>query len=78
MKILVRSYSGGRCSLKVNRPNGRVLGELWKGYLAPQEIKKQDWDTKDSSGAETPSGVYYVVFTDGDGSIQVQKVLIVR
>jgi hypothetical protein len=78
MKILARSYSGGQCSLKVNRPNGRVLGELWKGYLAPQEIKKQDWDTKDSSGAETPSGVYYVVFTDGDGSIQVQKVLIVR
>lgn len=78
MKILVRSFSGGQCGIKVNRGNGRVLADLWHGYLAPQEIRQQDWDGSDSQGAETPSGVYYVVFTDGDGSIQVQKVLIVR
>jgi hypothetical protein len=78
MKILVQAYSGGSCRIKVNRANGRVMADLWHGDLKPQETREQDWDCTDSQGDESPSGVYYVVFTEGDGSIQVQKVLIVR
>lgn len=78
IRVLARSYSGGRCSLKVDRANGRGLCDLWRGNLQPQEIHVQDWDTHDSQGGECASGVYYVVFTDGDGSIQTQKVLIAR
>lgn len=78
IRVQARSYSGGRCAIKVNRANGRGVCELWRGDLQPQEIRRQDWDTRDSGGGECASGVYYVVFTDGDGGIQVQKVLIAR
>ena len=76
--VTVRSYSGGECKIKVNRSSGRECKDIWKGQLQAQEERHEDWDTRDEDGEEIASGVYYVVFTDGDGTRQTQKVLIVR
>jgi hypothetical protein len=54
------------------------MQSLWNGNLQAQEEHDEDWDTRDEEGEHMPSGVYYVVFTDGDGTRQTQKVLIVR
>jgi hypothetical protein len=73
-----RSYVGGHCSLKVLRGNNRGLCGLWDGNLDPHGTLHKDWDCRGDHGELAPSGVYYVVFTDGDGSCYTQKVLIVR
>ncbi|HTB35101.1 MAG TPA: hypothetical protein VK842_09580, partial [bacterium] len=73
-----RSHVGGHCGLKVMRGNNRDLVQLWQGDLAPHDSFHKDWDCRGDHGELAASGVYYVVFTDGDGSCFTQKVLIIR
>ena len=78
IRVSVRSFAGGECKIKIHRANGRECRALWAGNLQPQEGHDEDWDTNDEEGEHMSSGVYYVVFTDGDGTRQKQKVLIAR
>ncbi|HXC64496.1 MAG TPA: hypothetical protein VNZ67_09060, partial [bacterium] len=74
----IRSFTGGHCGLKVLRSNNRGVCDLWQGNLRPQDTLHKDWDCHGDHGEIVASGVYYVVFTDGDGSTFSQKILIVR
>jgi hypothetical protein len=76
--IDARSLSGGICKLRVLRNSGRTLCHLWAGVLAPGGAHHQDWAGTAEDGESLASGVYYVAFTDGDGTVAVHKVLIIR
>jgi|GEM_PF-4996225 hypothetical protein len=77
-KILVYSPRGGFVQVRIIRSNGRPLRNLWKGVLTPGASPSLDWDGLDDSGAAAGSGVYYVVFIDGDGSRARKKVIVLR
>ncbi|HXC63972.1 MAG TPA: hypothetical protein VNZ67_06415, partial [bacterium] len=73
-----RSHVGGYCSVKVMRGSNRGVRDLWQGSLLAHDSLHRDWDCHGDHGEKMASGVYYVVFTDGDGSCFTQKVLIIR
>ena len=74
----IRSFTGGHCGLRVMRGNNRGVCDLWQGNLRAHDTLHKDWDCRGDHGEIVASGVYYVVFTDGDGSTFSQKILIVR
>jgi hypothetical protein len=74
----MRSLHGGPCKLRVLRNSGRTLCHLWAGVLQGGDTRHYDWDGRAEDGESLASGVYYAAFTDGDGAVFIQKVLIVR
>jgi hypothetical protein len=62
----------------VLRSNGRSRLDLWSGSLAQGQTQTLDWNATDDSGSVLPSGLYYLVFIDGDGTHEEQKILILR
>jgi hypothetical protein len=76
--ITVQSVSGGQATLRILHQNWDPARALWQGVLAPQSSTQVTWDTLLDNGQSAPSGVYYVVFTDGDGAMTAQKMEIAR
>jgi len=58
--------------------NSRGLRDLWQGDLQKHQGIRRDWDCRGDHGEKAASGVYYVVFIDGDGSYHSQKILVIR
>jgi len=77
-KVIVRAKVGGRCSVKVYRPEGRICKRLWEGQLQPSEVKVLFWDNEDEAGQKVASGIYIAIFQDGNGAIHKSKVAIIH
>jgi len=77
-RITFFSCRGGNATLRIVRGNGRAVLTLWQGSLQPQQSQSMAWDGRDAGGNLVPSGVYYVIFIDGDGTHEIQRILIIR
>lgn len=77
-KVIVRSKEGGRCGVRVYRPEGRACKRLFDGQLAINETKVLLWSADDEAGQRVASGIYLVVFQDGNGTLHKSKVAIIR
>jgi hypothetical protein len=76
--ILLYSPRGGNGQVRIIRSNGRLLRALWSGPLAAAASRSLAWDGLDDAGAAAGSGVYFVIFIDGDGAKTQKKVIVLR
>jgi hypothetical protein len=77
-KIFICSHAGGRCSVQVHRPEGRLCRRLWEGDMSVGETKVLFWYDDDDGGQRVSSGIYPVVFRDGDGTLHKSMAAIIR
>ncbi|HTB35103.1 MAG TPA: FlgD immunoglobulin-like domain containing protein [bacterium] len=77
-QVTVYSPGGGTVRLRILRQGGRTLRSLWSGRMAAKALRSLAWDGKDDAGQPAASGIYEVVFEDGDGTRQMKRVLVLR
>jgi hypothetical protein len=77
-QILLNSPRGGDLRVRILRSSGRGLRDLWTGKLGPKGSRTLVWDGRDDAGQDAGSGVYYVLFIDGDGTKVMKKALVIR
>jgi hypothetical protein len=73
------SFSTGRrqaAEIAVYDLTGRLVRRLWSGQ-AETTVRSVDWDGRDDSGRQLPSGAYFVRLK-GDVAHEVQKVMLLR
>lgn len=77
-QVLLYSPAGGDLQVRIIRSSGRGLRNLWTGKLGAGASQTLTWDGRDDAGQEVGSGVYFVVFIDGNGTKSLKKVLVIR